>query len=989
MKYRWGLIAALMLGTLGGQASAQGRLISGTVTDSALGQPLSGAVITIVGTRVFAYAKDNGKFAMPDAPDGEVRLEVRLVGYKRRQVTVDAGENTVTVALVRDILKLEEIVVTGQATSVERRNLANAVATVSSEDIGIVPTASIEQQLQGKVAGADIQTNSGAPGGGVQLRLRGITSINATAEPLYVVDGVIMSDVAIPSNQNVVTQASGGSNPSLNQDAQVNRIADLNPNDIENIEILKGASASAIYGGRASNGVVIITTKRGRPGPAQFNMTQRFGFSELSNKLGERRFDSTSAVAAFASNQAIVAPLFANGAQPFFDNEATLSNHKGLSSETQASVSGGDDNTSYFASGTIKHDDGIIANTGFKRQGVRLNLDQRLGRRVNVKFNNNVLHTLAQRGLTNNDNTNTSFIFSLAFIPSFVDLSRKADGTFPSAAPFNPSNPLQTAALMKNNEDVYRFTSSSRVSIDAWQDDRNYLRFISEGGADFFTQQNALFFPPELQFYSGKPLQGAALLSNSNNLDVNLGENLVHTYTPTSKTFTLTSSAGIQYTRRKLDISRLIGQNLIGGQSNIDAATVKDAKELHSLIKAVGYFGQFEFLADAEKLLLTAGLRADQSSLNADSKKLYWFPKLAGSYRFLRPSGFIAEFKVRAAFGESGNEPIYGQLFTPLAATNNIEGLPTLVTAGSTGAPDLRPEREKEIEGGFDANLWNNNATLQFTVFQKNISDLLVPRNLAQSTGLIQEFLNGGKMRTRGVEVALGILPIQRRNLSWQFRTTFSSNRSKITELSVPEFNGDGFGTSIGTFKYKVGQSPTALIGNDTTGGTVHEAIVGDANPDFRMSFTNDITFHAFTLHFLLDWQHGSSILNLTKLLSDFGQVTADYGDSIPGSAQTVGQHRLAGFGSVSKNYVESASFLKLREVTISWDLPASVVHSLLRGGRFVRLSLSGRNLFTSTPYTGLDPEVSNFGNRPVGRNIDVAPFPPSRSFFFGVDLGF
>jgi TonB-linked SusC/RagA family outer membrane protein len=979
------LLIAVMLAGLAAPVAAQERIITGTVTDSATSEPLSGAVITIVGTRVFAYAKDNGKFAMPDAPAGDVRLEVRLVGYKRRQVTVGADENSVSVALVRDILKLEEIVVTGQATSVERRNLANAVATVSSEDIGIVPTASIEQQLQGKVAGADIQTNSGAPGGGVQLRLRGITSINATAEPLYVVDGVIMSDVAIPSNQNFVTKAASGSNPSRNQDAQVNRIADLNPSDIENIEILKGASASAIYGGRASNGVVIITTKRGRPGPAQFNMTQRFGFFELSNKLGERRFDSTAAVAAFGAG---AAPFFANGATPFFDNEQALSKQKGLSSETQASVSGGDENTRYFASGTLKHDDGIIANTGFKRQGVRLNLEQEIGKHVNVKFNNNLLHTLAQRGLTNNDNTNTSFIFSLVFTPSFVDLSQKSDGTFP-INPYNPTNPLATAALMKNNEDVYRYTTSGRVAIDAFQSDRSHLQFISEGGVDFFTQQNALFFPPELQFpWNGLP--GTALLSNSNNLDINAGENLVHTYTPASKSFTLTSSAGIQYTRRKLDISRLVGQNLIGGQSNIDAATVKDATEQHSLIKAAGYFGQFEFLGDAEKLALTAGIRADQSSLNADSKKLYWFPKLAASYRFSEPSTFLNELKVRAAFGESGNEPLYGQLFTPLTATSNIGGLPGLVVNGTTGSPTLGPEREKEIEGGFDANLWHNNATLQFTVFQKNISDLLVPRNLPQSTGLLQEFLNGGKMRTRGVEVALGILPIQRRDLTWQFRTTFSSNRSKITALDVPEFNGDGFGTSIGTFKYKVGQSPTALIGNDTTAtGAVVETIVGDANPDFRMSFTNDFTYHAFTLHFLLDWQHGSSILNLTKLLSDFGQVTADYGDSIPGSPQTVGERRLAGFGKVTKNYVESASFLKLREVTISWDLPASAVHSILRGGRYVRLSLSGRNLFTSTPYTGLDPEVSNFGNRPVGRNIDVAPFPPSRSFFFGVDLGF
>ena len=163
---------------------------------------------------------------------------------------------------------------------------------------------------------------------------------------------------------------------------------------------------------------------------------------------------------------------------------------------------------------------------------------------------------------------------------------------------------------------------------------------------------------------------------------------------------------------------------------------------------------------------------------------------------------------------------------------------------------------------------------------------------------------------------------------------------------------------------------------------------IGDANPDFRMSFTNDFTLHNVSLHFLLDWQQGSDILNLTRLLYDFGKVTPDYADPIPGSTQTVGEKRLAGFQKTAKNYLESATFLKLREVTLSFDLPQSTVRSLLGGSRYARLSLSARNLFTSSPYTGLDPEVSNFGNQPIARNIDVAPFPPSRSFWVSVDLG-
>ncbi|MGH7703076.1 MAG: carboxypeptidase-like regulatory domain-containing protein, partial [Gemmatimonadales bacterium] len=566
MNYRWGLISAALIGALAGPAQAQTRAISGTVTDSGSGGPLSGALVTIPGTRIGTYAKDNGRFVITDGPEGEVTLLVRLVGYRKREVTVGAGEASVEVVLTRDILRLEEIVVTGQATGVERRNAANAVATITASDLASVPTPSVEQQLQGKVAGADIQTNQGSPGGGVQVRLRGVSSINAPASPLYVVDGVIVSDVAIPNNQDVVTLSTGGSNKSILQQGQVNRIADLSPGDIESIEILKGASASAIYGGRASNGVVIIATKRGRVGAPQVNVTQRFGFFGLSNKLGSRRFDSTAAVGVLGAS---AAPYFANGARPFFDHEQELSGRKALSYETSASISGGDDNTRYFASGITKNDEGVVQNTGFQRQGVRVNLEQRLSSRVHSSVSTNVIHTLAQRGLTGNDNSNTSYYLALAFTPSFLDLKADPTGAFPDNPFYGSTNALQTAGLSKNDEDVWRFLGSSRLQWDVAQTGSHYFRVIADGGLDFFTQENSLLFPSELQFERTAAEPGVALLSNTNNLNLNLNGNLVHTYTPASHRFSATTSAGIQYARRKLNTSRIVGKGLIGGQSNV------------------------------------------------------------------------------------------------------------------------------------------------------------------------------------------------------------------------------------------------------------------------------------------------------------------------------------------------------------------------------------------------------------------------------------
>ncbi len=1001
---------ALCLGVGIGGASGQQRPITGKVTSGTTGEPIAGAAITVVGTPITALTNERGEFTL-SAPEAALTLSIRAVSYKRREVAVPAGQTTVSASLDQDVFNLEAVVVTGVATGVEKRNASNAVATVASTDLGYAPTASLEQQLQGKVAGADIQQNSGAPGGGLQVRLRGVTSINATAEPLYVVDGVIVSDVAIASNQNAVTAASGGSNPSLDQDALVNRIADLNPNDIENIEVLRGASASAIYGQKAANGVLVITTKRGKAGAPKFDVLQRFGFFEMSNEFGSRTFaDATEAIAAYApapkdSETAKLVNSICNlpgGACPTYNLEEQLASEKPLSYETALSISGGTDNTQYFASATAKDDGGIIANTGFKRQAVRLNLDQRLGSRVRATLNTNYTHTVAQRGLTNNDNTGTSFYVVLSATPSFVNLGKLPGDTF-ALNPFVPSNPVQTAALMKNDEDVWRFIGSLNAQWDAVQAGSHYLRFIATGGLDQFSQQNSLFFPPELQFEPNDGEPGTSLLTNSDNLNFNVNASAVHTYTPSSNAFSATTSIGLQHAHRELNVARITSRNLTAGQEIVSAGTNIQITEERSEIKDLGFFAQEEFLADQQRLLLTAGIRADQSSLNADATKLYYFPKASGAYRFRNPTSWIDELKVRGAYGESGNEPLYGQKFTGLRITGKVGGVAGTVAGDTTGAKDLRPERDREFEGGIDATLWGSRANLEFTVYQKNVSDLLLPRQLAPSGGVNFEIVNGGKLRTRGVEAALGLVPLQKSDLTWLFRTTFSLNRSLITELPLSSFIAGGFGASIGEFRIEQGASPTQMVGNDTLttadiasgqypGHAVGDIVVrkiGDANPDFRMSFTNDITYGRLSLHFLLDWQHGSDILNLTRLLYDFGQVTPDYANPIPGKTETVGEHRLAGFQVVSKNYVESATFLKLREVTLTYDLPAAFMHSLWSGARYGRLSVSGRNLLTSSPYTGLDPEVSNFGNQAVARNIDVAPFPPSRSFWFSVELGF
>ncbi|HEX6135856.1 MAG TPA: SusC/RagA family TonB-linked outer membrane protein [Longimicrobiales bacterium] len=975
---------------------AQQREVTGRVVGET-GAGIPGAAVTVSGTRTTVVTDQNGNFRVT-VPSSAVVLIAHSIGYRRSEVSVPADMRTVTITMPTDVLGLDELVVTGRATSVSRRNLANAVATVSAADLERAPAQTLEKALQGKIAGANIETNSGAPGGGAQVRLRGVSTINAQPDPLYVVDGVIISNAEIPSNANAVTRAAGGSNPSLKQDAVVNRIADITPADIETIEVLKGPSAAAIYGSKAANGVVIITTRRGRPGAARVTLSQRFGQYRLSNKLGFRTFETVDeAVSAYGDG---ARAFFGPSGAPLqtFDHEELLAGRTDLSTETVLSIGGGSDATQYFVSATWKDDRSIIANTGFEKQGLRVNLDQRFGERLHLGVGTNLLHSVAARGLTNNDNSGTSFYMVFPFTPNFVDLRRQPDGTW-ARNPFERSNPLETAALMKNDEDVWRLTASSNATFDAYSSGSHSLQLIATGGIDYFAQKNDLFFPPELQFepLDGQP--GTKLLSNSDNLRYNVSGNLVYTLAPAAGSYRAVTSFGVQYEDDDLNIARVASRGLIAGMPNIDAGTTVEVRQQRARVKDVGLYVQEELLALDDRLLLSAGLRADRSSANGDPDKYFLFPKAAASYRLPGFTEGVDELKLRVAVGQSGNRPLFGQKFTPLSGTRNIEGLPGLLVVGVAGDPAIEPERQTEVEGGFDAILFGDRATLTVTGFNKTITNLLLQRQMAPSTGFVQQIFNGGKMRVRGLELALDAIPFRQGRASWISRTTFYGDRSRILELPVPAFRTGGFGTALGAYEIAEGESATQIVANVLEGDSVVVRKVGNGMPDFRMGFSNDIAYGQFMLSSLVDWQHGGNVINLTKLLFDFGQNTADY-DSDPQFVEnigpvvvqetlTLGERRIRGFGMETRPYIEDASYVKLRELSLSYQVPASLLSRLGSRIESGRITLSGRNLLTFTDYTGLDPEVSNFGNQPIARNIDVAPFPPSRSFWLSLEVAF
>jgi TonB-linked SusC/RagA family outer membrane protein len=979
----WGTLLSLWL-LSSHLVSAQVRQITGRVTNAATEQGLPEASVAVSGTAIVAGTNNQGNYIL-NAPGGDVTLVVRAIGYKRQQIAVPASQRTADVALEPDVFKLEEIVITGQATGVERQNLPNAVATVSASELTRAPAPTIESALQGKIPGAYIQANSGAPGGGYQLNLRGVSTLNASTEPLYVVDGIVISNVAIPNGQNAVSCAQCGGNPN-NQDNPVNRIADLNPDDIERIEVLKGGSAAAIYGSKATNGVVVITTKRGQLGRPQFNISQKFGVFSRAATLGSRAFGSLAEALSVFSDTAKVTAAFQAGGGQAFSYEDELFGRKALSYQTNASVSGGTENTKYYISGEAMNDEGIGINTGYKKQSLRSNIDQELGGGFQLSVNMGGTHSLSRRALSNNDNSSTSPFMILSATPSFIDLLPAGgihDGVTPADFPvntFGPSNPLQTFNFLKNEEDVWRVLGTSTLKWSALRTARSTLQFTGIGGVDYFQQDNNLVSPPELQFENADGQPGTVVVGKSSNRNLNAALNLTHTFSPsaTEEGTQFTSSAGIQYEERRLYATQVLGRTLLPGQESPQQTTSQTVSSRIEPVRDLGIFGQEEVLLDQRRLLLTAGLRADRSSSNGNTDKFFFYPKLAASYRFLRPLGGVDEIKLRGAYGQTGNRALFGSKYVT-DTTGTIGGLFGTFINNRAGDPTIKPERQEEFEGGVDATLANGRAELTLTLYQRNIKDLILQQTVAPSVGQeLRIFGNAGKLRNRGVEASLTLQPVQTRDINWLFRTTFFANRAKITELNVPPFQAGGFSQSLGTFQVEQDSSPTQIFGS--------EGKVGDANPDFQMSFSNDIDFHRFTLGFLFDWKFGGDIINLTELLYDSFQISKDFV-----TADSAGLRRITEFSQgFTQPYVQNGSYLKLREVNLSYNLPDGVTSSLFGGAvRYARLSVTGRNLFRITPYRGLDPEVSNFANQAIFRNIDVAPFPPSRSFFFSVDLGF
>jgi TonB-dependent starch-binding outer membrane protein SusC len=977
------LAMALCGGFVVAAASMQGqgtpRRLTGRVVETDGTTPVPAAAVLVTGTTLGTVTGDSGTFALR-VSDGPLSLTVRRIGFRGATVSVAADQTDVTVTLVKDVLQLEAQVVTGVATSISSRNAANAVSVVNSETLNQAPAPTIENALQGKIPGAVIQQNNGgAPGGGMQVQIRGITSIFANAFPLYVVDGVIVNNETVNSGLNTISQANGGVG-SNEQDLSPNRIADLNPEDIESIEVLKGASASAIYGSKASAGVIVITTKKGEFGKPRIQVSQKVGHFSLANTYGLRTFPTLASALAWGTEYGYDPAFIKSAYAGPQDYQSQLFGNSQLSYETDLSISGTSGNTQYFLSGLAKYDNGIMLNTGYNKQTVRSNVTQTIFSNLTATANVNFAHSVTRRGLSGNDNIQGSPYAVFAYTPQFVALDQQVNGAWP-INPFGPANPFADAQEMQTPEEVNRFVGAGTIDWEPLRLRDQTLHVTLIGGADYTTQNDLFYAPPDLQVEQAQSLPGVSQDQYGKTTYLNYSINLVHHFTGWHAV-DATTSIGFVRERRSLDNPLGAGQDLLAGVNAPTLGSVQTLTYNATAAKDQSLYAQEQILTLAQRLALTAGVTAERTTNDGDISKFYAFPRFSASYRIPQFVGFVDELKVRAAYGQSGTQPNYGVKYTPfnLGTVGSVIGVYPNLLVGDTA---ITPEHETEIETGFDATMWHSRAQFGFTIYQKRINSLLLQANTSPSLGYDQIWINGGEFTNQGIELSLSATPVQTAGgFQWISSTSFYRNYSVVNSLPVPAFDlQNGGGGSLGTFRIQVGRSVSQIVGqfNGPDGQPIQ---VGDAQPTFVMNFSNTFNYKRFHLVGVVEWSEGGGVGTFTDNLYDISQgLLADSALSAKRNAEN---------NANLTPYFEPATYVKLRELTLSYALPDRFT-SWLGGGhlRNAQLSLTGRNLLMYSPYPGLDPEVNFVGNTQVQRGQEVTPYPPARSFFMSLDLGF
>lgn len=962
--------------------------ITGSISDERTGEALMFANIIIQNSSKGTVTDLDGKFTLDVDNNDEVTLVVSSIGYLSQLIKASPSNNVLSIKLKEDATNLEEVVITGLASSVKRSNLANAVGSVSAKElVGTTTIQTTDGALYGKVAGVTVRSNGGAPGGGLSIQLRGISSLAGASQPLIILDGVYASNATQRTGRATVSGAGGS-----NQDDGSNRLADLNPADIENIEILKGPSAAAIYGTRANAGVIIITTKRGSEGKTKISFSQDIGDASPLRLLGTDVWSEAKINTFFpAARRAIELERFKKGVT--IDYEDYFYNNQAILSNSRLTLSGGDEKTKFYISGNITAEDGTVKKTGFERYSIRANVDHKISKRVRFSFSTNYLKTDTDRGFTGNqNNAGASIGYNIAYVPSYFDLRPNAQGIYP-VNPYFSENPVAVTDHGINNSTVNRFIQAFNLTADLFQNNTSNLKATFSGGLDYLQNSTMVYLPEFLQFQAAQANPGDLLIGRQESFNTNIQAALV--YTKSLGKLNLSSQGGI--VRLDFKNSSLFnrGRGLVPGQTNLKQANVQEINEnFNSTISEAGIFLQQEANFD-DKIIGTVGIRWDKSTLNGDENKLYAFPRASlalniANFDFWNV-GAVTQLKPRIAYGATSGPVGFGSTFTSLGGTN-IGGLLGSSVSSQIGNTSILPETATELEFGVDAGFFNNRLAIEATYYIKNTQNNIQNLNLAPSTGVSTTPSNEAELENKGIELGVSGTLFDTPKFRWFSRVLYWQNRVLLTRLGIPTYISGAFGSGLGTFLYAQGYAPTTIVGSPAVatnpGGFT---FWGNNQPDFNMSFFNSFNIlKNLELSVLVDWKQGGDNINLSAFLTDGGGTTKGWFEDSNGDGIPNGRQRDPAPYNNAGRWVMDASFVKIREVGLYYTFPKTTLSKIFNGAfKGIKLGASANNLFLFTDYFGYDPETSTFGAQSIANNVDIAPYPTPRRIFFHLNFDF
>lgn len=951
------------------------------------GTPLPGATILLTGTLKGAVSGNDGTYQI-SVPSAESILEFSYVGYLKKQVTV-GNQKVINVTLNQEAKSLNEVVIVGYAVE-QKALLTGSVGVIKSDVLKDIPAIAIDGLMQGQASGVQVSHNSGTPGGEMSVRIRGITSISGSNQPLYVIDGIpiITGDYA-----QVGYEGQG-----------INALSDLNPNDIESISVLKDAAAASIYGARASNGVVIITTKRGFNQKTQVGFNAYYGIQQVGHTLkmlNARQWMEYR-------NDLAGSPVYS---QEDMDNITIDTDWQEVifrnapNSNYELTANGGNEKTKFFMSGDYFRQEGILIGTDYQRVNGRVNVDHNINDKVTIGASIGL--TYAKTNRVEGDQTLHGPLPNGISTPAIYPVYNP-DGSYNQDGPYSNAVSIANEAINQN----FSFRTLSNVYL-------NYqiiphLSFSTKWGIDFLNFR-------EHAYESTKTVQGAkynGLGFETYNNVMNIVSNNILKYQASVNKNDFEVLLGYSFESYQDRSSFIRGQDFADQSLQYlnSAATIVAASSDASNSGIRSTFGRINYNY-SNKYIASVSMRADASSKFGENNRTGYFPSASlawriGEERFLDNVQALSELKVRGSYGLTGNDDITPFLYAELYGITAYAGA-SAIYPSSIPNPDLKWESTAQLDLGLDLGLYNNRVFVTVDFYNKQTKDLLLARPLPESSGFSSITENIGSVENKGFEFNLSTDNLKG-DLKWNTSLNLSLNRNKVTKLYNNQpiddigrgSNSVREGEPIGIFySYKsLGVDPStgdivfADMNHDGKITTDDRTKIGNPHPDFIGGLTNTLNYKGFDFSLFLQFSYGNDMFNGSRLFLESLQggdnqleaVTRRWkkpGDITDIPRATSDPVKAAQNKQVSSRFIEDGSYLRIKNLTFGYSFNRNLVNKLHMTS--LRLYFTCQNLWTFTYYTGLDPEVNYSGDDNTVIGTDFFTYPQARSYNLGVNLKF